>query len=118
MKVAVEDMRAMSDDELLGLYTAGEQAALTEAARRDQATVNAARIAPARQALDAIRAEWRDAAYADYLAAGASMICKSTMFSPEGLAHGPADEFSLWTVRESDARRWASSELCEWWAVS
>ena len=117
MTVAVEDMRAMSDEELLGLYAAGEEAALTVAAERDQATANAARIAPARQALDAIREEWHEAALAHYAAARASMTCKGTMFSPEGFANGPADEFSLWTVRDSDARRWASRELREWWGL-
>ena len=115
MTVAVEDMRAMSDEELLGLYAAGEEAALTVAAERDQATANAARIAPAHRAQEAIREEWHNQALADYAAARASMTCKGTMFSPEGFANGPADEFSLWTVRDSDARRWASRELREWW---
>ena len=117
MTVAVEDMRAMSDEELLAAFRSDEQAAeaYAEAQRRDQAAANAARIAPARQALDAIREEWHEAALAHYAAARASMTCKGTMFSPEGFANGPADEFSLWTVRDSDARRWASRELREWW---
>jgi hypothetical protein len=108
--VATADMQDMTDTELLAAFRTDEHAAAarTEAARRDQAD-------KAARERETIRAEWRDAAYADYLAAAASMTCKSTMFSAEGMANGPADEFGLWSGREDLARRWASPELCEWW---
>ena len=64
MTVAVEDMRAMSDEQLQELYAADEPAALAEAARRDRAERGS-------QAREGIRAEWYDAAHAQYLAAEA-----------------------------------------------
>ena len=66
MTVVALDVRAMPDEELLSLYGSDERAAvaaLAEAARRD-------RYRPCRgQARAALRAEWRDAAYQQYLTA-------------------------------------------------
>ena len=109
MSVALQDMRAMSDEELRELYAADEPAALAEAARRDRAD----RAARAREQL---RAEWYDAAYEQYLAADAE--CRGNLLSREGIAAGVTDEFSLWHGRADVAMRYASEELRDFWAAS
>jgi len=107
--VALQDMRAMSDEELRELYAADEPAALAEAARRDRAD----RAARSREQL---RAEWYDAAYEQYLAADAE--CRGNLLSREGIAAGVTDEFSLWHGRADVAMRYASEELRDFWAAS
>ena len=120
MSVATVDMQAMSDEELREAFASDQgEAALAEAERRDLADREAARLRTrtekACQAQQAIRDEWYEAAYQQYLAASASPTCKGNMFSAEGKAHGPADEFGLWSHRTADAMRWASPELIEFW---
>ena len=111
MTVAVEGMRAMSDEELLAAFRSDEQAAeaYAEAQRRDQA-------GKAARAREQIRAEWYDAAYAQYLAA--ESVCRGNLLSREGIASGIADPFSLWHGRADVAERNASEELNDFWRTS
>jgi Protein of unknown function (DUF3631) len=105
--VAVQDIRAMSDEELRAAWAADEASpAFAEARRRDQAD----RAAREREQ---IREEWKMAAHEQMLAAEA--ICCGNLLSREGLAHGPDDPFSLWYGREEVARKYASWELNEFW---
>jgi hypothetical protein len=118
VSVATQDMRGMSDEELRELFASDEAAsALAEAERRDQADQEVARLRArtekARQAQRAIQDEWYEAAYEQYLAA--SRACRGSLLSREGMAHGPRDEFGLWSHRTADAMRWASDELREFW---
>ena len=54
----------------------------------------------------AIRDEWEEAAYAQYLLADAE--CRGNLFSAAGKAARGADEFSLWSARgAADAKRFA-----------
>ena len=112
MTVAALDVRAMPDETLLSLYRSDERAAaaaLAEAARRDRTDRAAARRA-------ALRAEWYDAAYQQYLAAEA--ITRGNLLSCEGLAAGVADPFSLWHGRTDLAERYGSEELVAFWEKS
>ena len=112
MTVAALDVRAMPDETLLSLYRSDERAAaaaLAEAARRDRTDRAAARRA-------ALRAEWYDAAYQQYLAAEA--ITRGNLLSCEGLAAGVADPFSLWHGRTDLAERYGSEELGAFWEKS
>ena len=112
MTVATLDVRAMPDEALLSLYRSDERAAaaaLAEAARRDRTD----RAAASRAAL---RAEWYDAAYQQFLMAEA--VTRGNLLSREGLAAGIADPFSLWHGRADVAMKYASEELRDLWAVS
>jgi hypothetical protein len=105
------DMRAMTDTGLLKAYRADEHqqaAVLSEAARRDRAD-HAARLRAA------VRAEWYDAMFAQYLAAEAE--CRGNLLSREGLREGIADPISLWTGPRDRAMRLASEELRDYWLV-
>ena len=113
MTAAALDVRAMPDEALLSLYRSDERAAaaaLAEAARRDRTD----RAAAARAA---IRAEWYDAAYPQFLTAEARLsrgICSTARASPPGVA----DPFSLWHGRADVAKKYASEELRDLWAIS
>ena len=111
MTVAVEGMRAMSDEELLAAFRSDEQAAeaYAEAQRRDQ-------VGKAARAREQIRAEWYDAAYAQYLAA--ESVCRGNLLSREGIASGIAEPFSLWHGPAAVAMKYASEELRDFWAAS
>lgn len=112
MTAAALDLRGTSDEELLSLYRSDEDAAaaaLAEAARRDRTD----RAAAARAA---IRAEWYDAAYVQFLQAEA--VCCGNLLSREGLAAGITDPFSLWHGPRDVAMKYASEELRDLWAVS
>ena len=112
MTVAALDLRAVPDEELLSLYRSDERAAaaaLAEAARRDRTD----RAAASRTAL---RAEWYDAAYQQFLAAEAQT--RGKLLSRDGLAAGVADPFSLWSGRADLAERYGSDELLEFWAAN
>ena len=112
MTAAALDLRGTSDEELLALYRSDEDAAtaaLAEAARRDRTD----RAAAARAA---IRAEWYDAAYAQFLQAEA--VCRGNLLSREGLAAGIADPFSLWHGPAAVAMKYASEELRDLWMIS
>ena len=107
MSVATQDIRAMSDEELRAAWAADEDAsALAEARRRDA-------LDKRLRASAAIRDEWEEAAYAQYLLADAE--CRGNLFSAAGKTAGGADEFSLWRHSAADAKRFASEELNEWW---
>jgi hypothetical protein len=93
MTMLALDVRAMPDEDLLSLYRSDERAAaaaLAEVARRDRTD----RAAVSRAA---IRAEWYDAAYAQYLQAEA--VTRGNLLSRDGLAAQIADPFSLWHGR-------------------
>jgi hypothetical protein len=105
------ELRAFTDDELAGLYTAGDEDTradvLAECERRDAAR------GKARQARQAVQAAWYDAAHAAMLQAEAD--CKGVLFSAYGREHGPSDAMGLWSGSEAQARKWASEELNLWW---
>ena len=111
MTVAVEGMRAMSDEELLAAFRSDEQAAeaYAEAQRRDQA-------GKAARAREQIRAEWYDAAYQQYLTA--EQVCRGNLLSRDGIASGIAEPFSLWHGPAAVAMKYASEELRDFWAAS
>ena len=117
MSVATVDMRDMSDEELRELFASDQAvAALAEAERRDTADQETARgrarTDKARQALKAIRGEWEEAAYAQYLAADAE--CRGNLLSKAGEA-AVTSELSLWRHSTADAHRFASEELNDFW---
>jgi hypothetical protein len=110
VEATAPDLRALSDDELAGLYGAGDDdtmaAVLAEAARRDRAD-------RARQARQAVESAWYDAAFAAYMAA--EDACRGRMFSADGMQRGPADAFGLWRLPERQALKFASEELRLHW---
>ncbi len=106
-------MRGMTDGELAALYDAGDAdtvtAVLAECKRRDDAQ----RVAPARDALARLHAEWYDAAYADYLAAEAA--CVGYFVRPEYAAK-ITEPFRLWSAGNDEwAQSRATRELLDWW---
>jgi hypothetical protein len=103
-------LRTLTDDELLALYLAaaddaGRELALAEGARRD-------RLDRARRVSEAQRAEWHDAAHAQYLAADAE--CRGNLVDAR---HAPAwvDGWSLWQGPADRAYRYATEELRNFW---
>lgn len=101
-----EDLEAMffgatDDNEIVAL--------VKEMDRRERAARKARREAERRAR---IRAEYDIAQHAAYLAADAA--CRGELLSKEGRKH-VTDEHSLWTGRESTARKYASEELNEYW---
>lgn len=110
--VTAPDIRGLADEELLSLFRSDERTAaavLAEAARRDRAD----RAASKRGQL---RAEWYDAAYAQFLAA--EEATRGNLLSRDGIAARIADPFSLWSGRADLAERFASPELVEFWETS
>ena len=103
-------LRDMTEDALLAVYRDGSDtdrdAVMAECRRRDRAD-------RARKVRQAVAAEWRDAAYAQYLAADAE--CRGNLLSREGVAAGITAEMVLWTGPERWARRMASEELNAYW---
>lgn len=100
MTVTALDVRTMPDEALLSLYRSDERAAaaaLAEAARRDRTD----RAAASRAAL---RAEWCDAAYADYLAAEAA--CNGELVNRADVAAGVRDGFALWSGPRAIAEKY------------
>ncbi len=109
MTVAETGMRAMSLEVLQEMYAADEASpARAEAARRD-------RIDKMQRAQKAIRDEWEEAAYAQYLEA--DQACRGELLSKAGKA-AVTHEFSLWRHSTADAMRYASPELLEFWESS
>lgn len=106
------EFRALPDDALCAAYGGADERArrriLAEAARRDQADKQARLRA-------AVRAEWYDAMFAQYMAAEAE--CRGNLLSREGLREGIADPISLWTGPRERAMRLASWELKDFWLV-
>ena len=106
------ELRALPDDALCGTYRSADDRAgrriLAEAARRDQADRHARLRA-------AVRAEWYDAMFAQYLAAEAE--CRGNLLSREGLREGIADPISLWTGPRDRAMKLASEELRDYWLI-
>ena len=106
------ELRALPDDALCGAYRSADDRAgrriLAEAARRDQADRHARLRA-------AVRAEWYDAMFAQYLAAEAE--CRGNLLSREGLREGIADPISLWTGPRDRAMKLASEELRDYWLI-
>lgn len=103
-------LRGLTDDELADLYNEGDDATraavMDECTRRDRA----ARAAAERER---IRAEWHDAAYADYLAAEEE--CRGELVNPAGVAAGVPDGFALWSGPLTVALKYATEELRDWW---
>ena len=82
---------------------------LAECERRDRQ----ARVAPARDALARLHAEWYDAAYADFLAAEAA--CVGYFVRPEYAAE-ITEPFRLWSAGNDEwAQSRATRELIDWW---
>jgi hypothetical protein len=104
-------LRSFTDDELAGLYGAGDDhtraAVLAECERRDAAKAKAG------QARQALQAAWYDAAHAAMLQAEAD--CRGVLFSAYGHEHGPSGAMGLWSGSEAQARKFASEELNLWW---
>jgi hypothetical protein len=106
-RIARDSLRTLTDEQLFRLYHDGHAEALTEAKRRDQV----ARFIRERAAeRDAVRAEWYDAAFAQYLAAEAA--CNGYLVA-DGAPVG--DAFELWAGPERTAWKRASEELRNFW---
>ena len=106
-------LRGMTDGELTALYDAGDAetraAVLAWCDRQDRQ----ARVAPARDALARLHAEWYDAAYADFLAAEAA--CAGYFVRPE-YAGDIEEPFRLWSGGNDEwAHARACDELRDWW---
>jgi hypothetical protein len=103
-------LRSLSDDQLGDLDGRGDDdtraAVLAEAARRDRARAR-------RRQHRAVKSEWYDAAYAQYLAAEAG--CRGHLLSPLGKREGIQHAMVLWAGSEAWARKRASEELRGWW---
>ena len=82
------------------------RAILAECARQD-------RRARSRAAREALREQWHDGAFSQYLAADAE--CRGNLLSRAGIAAGIAEWPALWTGTASRAMRYASEELREFW---
>lgn len=113
---APADLATLSDDELTAMYATADDAtiaALTaECNRRDRATRIAAARKRAAEKRQALYAEWREWAHADYLAAEAR--CAGNLLSREGGKHCE-EPMRLWSLPEHTARLWASEELNAHW---
>jgi hypothetical protein len=110
---AREDLRQHTDAGLQRMYASADEttcrAILAECARRDRAD-------KAARTREAIRGEWYDAMFAQYLAAEAE--CRGNLLSKEGLASGLADPSSLWSGPRDQAMRYASEELRDFWLAN
>lgn len=111
--ILAEDLADLAPAELAELcevFADGElgELAATELERREQARRDRGQ---ARR--DAVRAEWHELAYSDYLAAEAE--CRGELVNRAGVAAGVRDGFALWSGPRAIAERYATDELLEWW---
>lgn len=111
------DLTAATWDELAAMSAdadpAVSAAAFAEGQRRDLEELRRERMAAARKGYEALRAEWYDAAHAQYLQA--ETYCGGgSMLSALG-KRKTSEPMTLWTGSEEQARRWASEELLEFW---
>ena len=105
MTAAALDLRGLPDEDLLSLYRSDEDAAtaaLAEAARRDRTD----RAAAARAA---IRAEWYDAAYAQFLQA--ESVCRGQSAQPRRPGRGHRGPVHSLARAGRVAMKYASEEL-------
>lgn len=108
----VDDLRGMSDDDLIAAYHADPDDELTrtrvlaECARRDRAARDQAER-------EQVYAAWHGAAYSDYLTAEAE--CRGELVSRRGVAAGVRDGFALWAGPRWVADLYATEELRDWW---
>lgn len=108
------DLQTITDADLEALLGSIEDddtivALIAEMDRRERAARKAERERARRAA---IRAEWELYQHAQYLAADAE--CRGNLLSKAGIKAGVTEQ-SLWTGRESTARKYASEELNEYW---
>ena len=116
----MQNLKNLTDDQLATLFhtacengdTTTMDAIETEAGRRDRADRRARRN---RERWAALRAEWFDWAWAQFLAA--ETACRGYLLNKDGRAAG-IDPWTLWSGRSSRAMRYASEELLEFWAHS
>lgn len=111
------DLTAATWDELAAMSAdadpAVSAAAFAEGQRRDLEELRRERMAAARKGYEALRAEWYDAAHAQYLQA--ETYCGGgSMLSALG-KRKTSEPMTLWTGSEEQARRWASEDLLEFW---
>ena len=87
-------------------------ALVAEMDRRERAAAaKAARADRDRARYEAIRTEWAEMAYADYL--NAEQATKGNLLNRAGEATG-IDPYSLWAGKDSDIRKYGSEELHNW----
>lgn len=108
------ELRDLADDEIAALCNSGEpeagKAAITEMTRRDQ---RARQSAADKAWWLRVSAEWHDFAYAQYLAADSE--CRGELLSKAGEKAGIIPWPALWHGPMTQARKYASDELLEFW---
>ena len=113
---APADLTGLTDDQLAALCAGADDATIAavtaEGDRRDRADAARQRATERNQAL---YAEWREWAHADYLAA--EERCAGNLLSREGEKH-TEEPMRLWSLPEHTARLWASEELGNYWDES
>jgi hypothetical protein len=103
-------LRDLTDEQLLELSReseAGMAAAMREAGRQDRNAAFCRRMTAER---DALRSDWHDAAFAQYLAA--SDVCRGHLVAESSAV---TDDWQLWSGSEAWARKNATEELREFW---